>query len=157
MDAHYGLVQTLGDHSSSITAVRFTDLDNKLRMISCGADKSILLRNAVTVSQFIFLVLIFDWWFTNIVLIIHANNTSQLTFALMYLVKVKLHILDMISKHAYKVLRTVICHMLIEILRMKSQHSWICSICREDDPWHTNQHTYIYIMIAWAHLFLLLA
>ncbi|CAG5136024.1 unnamed protein product, partial [Candidula unifasciata] len=54
VDAHYGLVQTLGDHSSSITAVRFTDLDNKLRMISCGADKSILLRNAVTSPEFQF-------------------------------------------------------------------------------------------------------
>ncbi|CAL1528416.1 unnamed protein product [Lymnaea stagnalis] len=49
VDQNYGLVQTLGDHSSSITAVRFTDNENKLRMISCGADKSILLRNAVTV------------------------------------------------------------------------------------------------------------
>lgn len=51
MEEDYGLVQTLDDHSSSITAVRFTDLNNKLQMISCGADKSILLRNAVTVSE----------------------------------------------------------------------------------------------------------
>ncbi|KAK3792309.1 hypothetical protein RRG08_007385 [Elysia crispata] len=48
VEANYGLVQTLGDHSSSITAVRFMDKDEKLRMVSCGADKSILLRNAVT-------------------------------------------------------------------------------------------------------------
>ncbi|XP_059149399.1 WD repeat-containing protein 62-like [Physella acuta] len=54
VDQNYGLVQTLGDHSSSITAVRFTDTDDKLRMISCGADKSILLRNAVTSPDFQF-------------------------------------------------------------------------------------------------------
>ncbi|GFN85055.1 mitogen-activated protein kinase-binding protein 1, partial [Plakobranchus ocellatus] len=48
VEANYGLVQTLGDHSSSITAVRFMDKDDKLRMISCGADKSILLRSAIT-------------------------------------------------------------------------------------------------------------
>ncbi|RUS85940.1 hypothetical protein EGW08_006343 [Elysia chlorotica] len=47
VEANYGLVQTLGDHSSSITAVRFMDKDEKLRMVSCGADKTILLRNAV--------------------------------------------------------------------------------------------------------------
>ncbi|GFR82686.1 mitogen-activated protein kinase-binding protein 1 [Elysia marginata] len=47
VEANYGLVQTLADHSSSITAVRFMDKDEKLRMVSCGADKSILLRNAV--------------------------------------------------------------------------------------------------------------
>ncbi|XP_012941670.1 mitogen-activated protein kinase-binding protein 1 isoform X2 [Aplysia californica] len=54
VEQNYGLLQTLGDHSSSITAVRFTDTDNKLRMISCGADKSILLRNAVTSPDFQF-------------------------------------------------------------------------------------------------------
>ncbi|KAH9499537.1 Mitogen-activated protein kinase-binding protein 1, partial [Bulinus truncatus] len=54
VDQNYGLVQTLGDHSSSITAVRFTDTEDKLRMISCGADKSILLRTATTVPDFQF-------------------------------------------------------------------------------------------------------
>ncbi|XP_055878525.1 mitogen-activated protein kinase-binding protein 1-like isoform X2 [Biomphalaria glabrata] len=54
VDQNYGLVQTLGDHSSSITAVRFTDTDDKLRMISCGADKSILVRTATTVPEFQF-------------------------------------------------------------------------------------------------------
>uniref|UniRef100_A0A4W5JQJ7 Mitogen-activated protein kinase binding protein 1 n=1 Tax=Hucho hucho TaxID=62062 RepID=A0A4W5JQJ7_9TELE len=37
----YGLVQTLDEHSSSITAVRFAG-----EMISCGADKSIYFRTA---------------------------------------------------------------------------------------------------------------
>uniref|UniRef100_UPI003AAF42A3 mitogen-activated protein kinase-binding protein 1-like n=1 Tax=Centroberyx gerrardi TaxID=166262 RepID=UPI003AAF42A3 len=42
----YGLVQTLDEHSSSITAVRFAANDSKVRMISCGADKSIYFRTA---------------------------------------------------------------------------------------------------------------
>ncbi|XP_073349163.1 mitogen-activated protein kinase-binding protein 1-like [Pagrus major] len=42
----YGLVQTLDEHSSSITAVRFAANDNQVRMISCGADKSIYFRTA---------------------------------------------------------------------------------------------------------------
>ncbi|XP_039981468.1 mitogen-activated protein kinase-binding protein 1-like [Xiphias gladius] len=42
----YGLVQTLDEHSSAITAVRFAANDNKVRMISCGADKSIYFRTA---------------------------------------------------------------------------------------------------------------
>ncbi|XP_047242986.1 mitogen-activated protein kinase-binding protein 1-like [Girardinichthys multiradiatus] len=45
-DDSYSLVQTLGEHSSSITAVRFAANDNKVRMISCGADKSIYFRTA---------------------------------------------------------------------------------------------------------------
>jgi WD40 repeat protein len=44
-EQQYGLLQTLSDHSSSISAVKFTDTDNELKMISCGADKSILFRN----------------------------------------------------------------------------------------------------------------
>jgi len=46
IDHDYGLVQTLDDHSSAITAVRFTELDSQLMMLSCGADKSLLFRNA---------------------------------------------------------------------------------------------------------------
>jgi len=46
IDHDYGLVQTLDDHSSAITAVRFTELDGQLMMLSCGADKSLLFRNA---------------------------------------------------------------------------------------------------------------
>lgn len=39
----YALVQTLDDHSSSITCIRFTA--DGSRMMSCGADKSIVFRN----------------------------------------------------------------------------------------------------------------
>uniref|UniRef100_A0A672Q7C2 Mitogen-activated protein kinase-binding protein 1-like n=1 Tax=Sinocyclocheilus grahami TaxID=75366 RepID=A0A672Q7C2_SINGR len=45
----YGLLQTLDDHSSSITSVRFagqTAGDGTLRIISCGADKSVYIRTA---------------------------------------------------------------------------------------------------------------
>ncbi|GBL94462.1 Mitogen-activated protein kinase-binding protein 1 [Araneus ventricosus] len=38
--------QTLDDHSSSITAVRFVQSEDSLQMISCGADKSIIFRKA---------------------------------------------------------------------------------------------------------------
>ncbi|XP_019738145.1 mitogen-activated protein kinase-binding protein 1 [Hippocampus comes] len=44
----YSLVQTLDEHSSSITAVRFAATDGKVRLISCGADKSIYFRTAHT-------------------------------------------------------------------------------------------------------------
>nr|XP_043904300.1 mitogen-activated protein kinase-binding protein 1 isoform X2 [Solea senegalensis] len=42
----YSLVQTLDEHSSSITAARFAANENKVRMISCGADKSIHFHTA---------------------------------------------------------------------------------------------------------------
>ncbi|KAF9377346.1 hypothetical protein CPC16_011870, partial [Podila verticillata] len=44
-DVHnnYALLQTLDDHSSSITAIKFTA--DGSRMMSCGADKSIIFRN----------------------------------------------------------------------------------------------------------------
>ncbi|XP_023807104.1 mitogen-activated protein kinase-binding protein 1 isoform X1 [Oryzias latipes] len=42
----YSLVQTLDEHSSSITAVRFAANEGKVRMISCGADKSVYFRSA---------------------------------------------------------------------------------------------------------------
>uniref|UniRef100_A0A3Q2ZRZ5 Mitogen-activated protein kinase-binding protein 1-like n=1 Tax=Kryptolebias marmoratus TaxID=37003 RepID=A0A3Q2ZRZ5_KRYMA len=45
-DDDYGLVQTLDEHSSSITAVRFAAHENKVKIISCGADKSIYFRTA---------------------------------------------------------------------------------------------------------------
>ncbi|XP_067223200.1 mitogen-activated protein kinase-binding protein 1 isoform X3 [Chanodichthys erythropterus] len=45
-DQDYGLLQTLDEHSSSITAVRFAANEGKVRMISCGADKSIYFRTA---------------------------------------------------------------------------------------------------------------
>ncbi|XP_077409211.1 mitogen-activated protein kinase-binding protein 1-like isoform X2 [Vanacampus margaritifer] len=47
----YGLVQTLDEHSSSITAVRFAATDGKVRLISCGADKSIYFRTAHTSNR----------------------------------------------------------------------------------------------------------
>ncbi|XP_013885738.1 mitogen-activated protein kinase-binding protein 1 [Austrofundulus limnaeus] len=45
-DEDYSLVQTLDEHSSSITAVHFAAHENKLKIISCGADKSIYFRTA---------------------------------------------------------------------------------------------------------------
>ncbi|TRZ00658.1 hypothetical protein DNTS_012998 [Danionella cerebrum] len=45
-DQEYSLLQTLDEHSSSITAVRFAANEGKVRMISCGADKSIYFRTA---------------------------------------------------------------------------------------------------------------
>lgn len=49
--ADYSLVQTLDEHSSSITAVRFTANEGKVRMISCGADKSVYFRTAQQKEQ----------------------------------------------------------------------------------------------------------
>ncbi|XP_078389290.1 mitogen-activated protein kinase-binding protein 1-like isoform X2 [Cetorhinus maximus] len=45
VDKQYNLVQTLDDHSSSITAVKFAANDD-VKMVSCGADKSIYFRTA---------------------------------------------------------------------------------------------------------------
>ncbi|KAG8449439.1 hypothetical protein GDO86_016189 [Hymenochirus boettgeri] len=50
-DKDYSLQQTLDDHSSSITAVKFAANDGKVRMISCGADKSIYFRTADKVGD----------------------------------------------------------------------------------------------------------
>ncbi|XP_073497913.1 WD repeat-containing protein 62 [Phyllobates terribilis] len=46
VDRDYTLLQTLDDHSSSITAVKFAGDADQLHMISCGADKSIYFRPA---------------------------------------------------------------------------------------------------------------
>ena len=46
----YGLVQTLDDHSSAITSVKFAEDGDTLHMITCGADKSLLFRTAQMVS-----------------------------------------------------------------------------------------------------------
>ncbi|XP_007232890.3 mitogen-activated protein kinase-binding protein 1 isoform X2 [Astyanax mexicanus] len=46
VEEDYKLLQTLDEHSSSITAVRFTANEGKVRMISCGADKSLYFRTA---------------------------------------------------------------------------------------------------------------
>ncbi|XP_047201020.1 mitogen-activated protein kinase-binding protein 1 isoform X3 [Girardinichthys multiradiatus] len=47
----YSLVQTLDEHSSSITAVRFAANEGKVWMISCGADKSIYFRTAQQMGE----------------------------------------------------------------------------------------------------------
>lgn len=41
----YKILQTLDDHSSSITSVKFIGTGLTFQMISCGADKSIIFRN----------------------------------------------------------------------------------------------------------------
>ena len=51
MDQGYGLVQTLDDHSSAITSIKFAEQSNQLHMLSCGADKSLLFRTAQTVRS----------------------------------------------------------------------------------------------------------
>ncbi|KAF9914916.1 mitogen-activated protein kinase binding protein 1 [Lobosporangium transversale] len=45
----YALLQTLDDHSSSITCIRFTA--DGSRMMSCGADKSIVFRNCQKIED----------------------------------------------------------------------------------------------------------
>nr|XP_061837712.1 mitogen-activated protein kinase-binding protein 1 [Nerophis lumbriciformis]XP_061837713.1 mitogen-activated protein kinase-binding protein 1 [Nerophis lumbriciformis] len=49
--ADYRLVQTLDEHSSSITAVRFAANGGKVRLISCGADKSVYFRSGQQTDQ----------------------------------------------------------------------------------------------------------
>ncbi|XP_065561078.1 mitogen-activated protein kinase-binding protein 1-like isoform X4 [Artemia franciscana] len=44
VDQKHQFVQTLDDHSSSITAVRFLFYGGQLQLVSCGADKSIIFR-----------------------------------------------------------------------------------------------------------------
>uniref|UniRef100_A0A2M4CRT5 Putative mitogen-activated protein n=1 Tax=Anopheles darlingi TaxID=43151 RepID=A0A2M4CRT5_ANODA len=44
-EANYRILQTLDDHSSSITSVRFIGVGKQFQMVSCGADKSIIFRN----------------------------------------------------------------------------------------------------------------
>ncbi|KAK7134125.1 hypothetical protein R3I94_015848 [Phoxinus phoxinus] len=46
VEEDYGLLQTLDEHSSSVTSVHFAASDGKLRIISCGADKSLYIRTA---------------------------------------------------------------------------------------------------------------
>ncbi|XP_059807020.1 mitogen-activated protein kinase-binding protein 1-like isoform X1 [Hypanus sabinus] len=46
VDKQYSLTQTLDDHSSSITAVKFAASNDIVKMVSCGADKSIYFRTA---------------------------------------------------------------------------------------------------------------
>jgi mitogen-activated protein kinase binding protein 1 len=44
-DDNYSFMQTLDDHSSSITAVKFLCQGNRLWLASCGADKTIIFRH----------------------------------------------------------------------------------------------------------------
>lgn len=44
VEQSYRILQTLDDHSSSITSVKFIGAGNAFQMISCGADKSIIFR-----------------------------------------------------------------------------------------------------------------
>ncbi|XP_058490411.1 WD repeat-containing protein 62 isoform X3 [Solea solea] len=46
LENNYSLEQTLNDHSASITAVKFTGESPEVRMVSCGADKSIYFQTA---------------------------------------------------------------------------------------------------------------
>lgn len=46
----YEFLQTLDDHSSSITAVRFLTQGANTQMVSCGADKSLIFRSLGDVS-----------------------------------------------------------------------------------------------------------
>ncbi|KAI3353860.1 hypothetical protein L3Q82_004861 [Scortum barcoo] len=46
LEKNYSLEQTLNDHSASITAVKFTGQKPEVRMVSCGADKSIYFQTA---------------------------------------------------------------------------------------------------------------
>ncbi|XP_056630117.1 mitogen-activated protein kinase-binding protein 1 isoform X3 [Diorhabda sublineata] len=45
MQEGYEFIQTLDDHSSSITAVRFLNHGGNTQMVSCGADKSLIFRS----------------------------------------------------------------------------------------------------------------
>lgn len=51
-DGHYSfdLIQTLDDHSSTLTAMMFADSGSKL--ISCGADKTIIFRSLQDVNYY---------------------------------------------------------------------------------------------------------
>ncbi|XP_026154326.1 WD repeat-containing protein 62 isoform X2 [Mastacembelus armatus] len=46
LEKNYNLEQTLNDHSAAITAVKFTGERPEVRMVSCGADKSIYFQRA---------------------------------------------------------------------------------------------------------------
>uniref|UniRef100_A0A8C8R7I4 WD repeat domain 62 n=1 Tax=Pelusios castaneus TaxID=367368 RepID=A0A8C8R7I4_9SAUR len=50
VDKNYKLEQTLDDHSSAITAIKFAG-NGEVQMISCGADKSIYFRSAQKVAD----------------------------------------------------------------------------------------------------------
>ncbi|CAG9861239.1 unnamed protein product [Phyllotreta striolata] len=47
----YDFIQTLDDHSSSITAVRFLHQGSNTQMVSCGADKSLIFRSLSEIND----------------------------------------------------------------------------------------------------------
>ncbi|XP_069943236.1 mitogen-activated protein kinase-binding protein 1 isoform X9 [Cherax quadricarinatus] len=51
VDQDYSFVQTLDDHSSAITSVRFYQSQGALQMVSCSADRSIIFRSATVTPQ----------------------------------------------------------------------------------------------------------
>ncbi|CAI2177185.1 1880_t:CDS:10 [Funneliformis geosporum] len=51
INSNFKLIQTLDDHSSSITAIKFTNDGG--RLISCGADKSIIFRSRQNAGSYV--------------------------------------------------------------------------------------------------------
>ncbi|XP_072547959.1 WD repeat-containing protein 62 isoform X2 [Salminus brasiliensis] len=51
VESNYNLVQTVYDHSASVTAMKFAGVGSKVCMVSCGADKSIYFRSAEKSSE----------------------------------------------------------------------------------------------------------
>ncbi|XP_056621135.1 mitogen-activated protein kinase-binding protein 1-like isoform X2 [Triplophysa dalaica] len=51
VDKDYSLLQTLDEHSSSVTAVHFTVSDGEVKLISCGADKSLYFHTAYRTTR----------------------------------------------------------------------------------------------------------
>ncbi|XP_073344459.1 WD repeat-containing protein 62 isoform X2 [Pagrus major] len=51
LEKNYSLEQTLNDHSASITAVKFTGEQPEVRMVSCGADKSIYFQTTEQTAE----------------------------------------------------------------------------------------------------------
>ncbi|XP_054650919.1 WD repeat-containing protein 62 [Dunckerocampus dactyliophorus] len=51
MEEDYTLVQTLNDHSASIIGLKFAGESPDMRMVSCGADKSIYFQTAERVAE----------------------------------------------------------------------------------------------------------
>ncbi|XP_061195023.1 mitogen-activated protein kinase-binding protein 1-like [Saccostrea echinata] len=51
VDQSYNLMQTLADHSSSVTPIKFTENDEQIKMLSSSADKSVLFREAHKSSE----------------------------------------------------------------------------------------------------------
>ncbi|XP_008286246.1 mitogen-activated protein kinase-binding protein 1-like [Stegastes partitus] len=51
LEKNYSLEQTLNDHSASVSAVKFTGESPEVRLVSCGADKSIYFQTAEQTSE----------------------------------------------------------------------------------------------------------